>query len=120
VEAITPVHALPRLPVARVLWKPEPDMETACAAWLLAGGAHHTVYSQNIKKETLQDFAENEAKYNHALAVRLHNAISLLPALRVKWGEDVVKYLFKHLYLFYKTKMIKKLDTSYNIKPANE
>ena len=58
VEAITPVHALPRLPVARVLWKPEPDMETACAAWLLAGGAHHTVYSQNIKKETLQDFAE--------------------------------------------------------------
>jgi L-arabinose isomerase len=58
VEAITPVHALPRLPVARVLWKPEPDMETACAAWLLAGGAHHIVYSQNIKKETLQDFAE--------------------------------------------------------------
>ena len=73
-----------------------------------------------FKKISLQDFAENEAKYNHALAVRLHNAISLLPALRVKWGEDVVKYLFKHLYLFYKTKMIKKLDTSYNIKPANE
>jgi hypothetical protein len=73
-----------------------------------------------FKKISLQDFAENEAKYNHALAVRLHNALSLLPALRIKWGEDVVKYFFKHLYLFYKTKMIKKLDTSYNIKPANE
>jgi L-arabinose isomerase len=33
-------------------------METACAAWLLAGGAHHTVYSQNIRTEILQDFAE--------------------------------------------------------------
>jgi L-arabinose isomerase len=33
-------------------------METACTAWLLAGGAHHTVYSQNISTETLQDFAE--------------------------------------------------------------
>jgi len=58
VEAITPFHALPRLPVARVLWKPEPDMETACTAWLLAGGAHHTVYSQNISPMILQDFAE--------------------------------------------------------------
>jgi L-arabinose isomerase len=58
VEAVTPLHNLPKLPVARVLWKPQPDMETACAAWLLAGGAHHTVYSQNISTRTLQDFAE--------------------------------------------------------------
>jgi L-arabinose isomerase len=58
VEAITPVHPLPNLPVARVLWKPQPDMETACAAWLIAGGAHHTVYSQNVSATVLQDFAE--------------------------------------------------------------
>jgi L-arabinose isomerase len=58
VEAVTPVHTLPNLPVARVLWKPKPDMETACTAWLIAGGAHHTVYSQNISTETLKDFAE--------------------------------------------------------------
>jgi L-arabinose isomerase len=58
VEAVTPVHNLPNLPVARVLWKPLPDMETACTAWLLAGGAHHTVFSQNISTEILQDFAE--------------------------------------------------------------
>jgi len=58
VEAVTPVHDLPKLPVARVLWKPMPDMKTGCAAWILAGGAHHTCYSQNLTPEHLQDFAE--------------------------------------------------------------
>lgn len=58
VEAIAPKHDLPKLPVARVLWKPYPDMKTACAAWILAGGAHHTCYSQNLTSEHLLDFAE--------------------------------------------------------------
>lgn len=58
VTAVKPVNKLPRLPVARVLWKPMPDMETGCTAWILAGGAHHTCYSQNLSTETLQDFAE--------------------------------------------------------------
>ncbi len=58
VTAVKPQHALPKLPVARVLWKPLPDMQTACAAWILAGGAHHTCYSQNLTKNHLQDFAE--------------------------------------------------------------
>ncbi|MCC6286891.1 MAG: L-arabinose isomerase [Chitinophagaceae bacterium] len=58
VEAVDPVNALPKLPVARVLWKPYPDMKTGCAAWILAGGAHHTCYSQNLTAEHLQDFAE--------------------------------------------------------------
>ncbi|CAN5332891.1 L-arabinose isomerase [soil metagenome] len=58
VEAITPPHELPKLPVARVLWKPYPDMQTGCAAWIYAGGAHHTCYSQNLTSEHLQDFAE--------------------------------------------------------------
>ncbi len=58
VEAIAPKHDLPKLPVARVLWKPFPDMQTGCAAWILAGGAHHTCYSQNLTSEHLQDFAE--------------------------------------------------------------
>ena len=57
VEAVKPVHDLPRLPVARVLWKPYPDMQTGCAAWILAGGAHHTCYSQNLTSEHLEDFA---------------------------------------------------------------
>jgi L-arabinose isomerase len=58
VEAVAPQHDLPKLPVARVLWKPYPDMKTGCAAWILAGGAHHTCYSQNLTSEHLQDFAE--------------------------------------------------------------
>jgi L-arabinose isomerase len=58
VEAVKPEHDLPKLPVARVLWKPYPDMYTGCAAWILAGGAHHTCYSQNLTAEHLQDFAD--------------------------------------------------------------
>jgi len=58
VEAVKPEHDLPKLPVARVLWKPYPDIFTGCAAWILAGGAHHTCYSQNLTSEHLQDFAD--------------------------------------------------------------
>ncbi|MBE7177539.1 MAG: L-arabinose isomerase [Mucilaginibacter polytrichastri] len=58
VEAIAPEHDLPKLPVARVLWKPLPDMKTGCAAWLLAGGAHHTGYSQNLSSEHMEDLAD--------------------------------------------------------------
>jgi len=58
VEATDPLQALPKLPVARVLWKPYPDMNTACAAWIYAGGSHHTCYSQNLSTEHLQDFSE--------------------------------------------------------------
>jgi L-arabinose isomerase len=58
VEAVEPQHDLPKLPVARVLWKPYPDMKTGCAAWIYAGGAHHTAYSQNLTAEHLQDFAD--------------------------------------------------------------
>lgn len=58
VEAVKPEHDLPNLPVARVLWKPYPDMYTGCAAWILAGGAHHTCYSQNLRAEHLEDLAD--------------------------------------------------------------
>jgi len=58
VLAVKPEQDLPKLPVARVLWKPYPSMKTGCAAWILAGGAHHTSYSQNITASHLQDFAE--------------------------------------------------------------
>jgi len=57
VQAVRPPQDLPKLPVARVLWKPYPDMQTGCAAWILAGGAHHTCYSQNLGAEHLEDFA---------------------------------------------------------------
>ncbi|GAB4023071.1 L-arabinose isomerase [Spirosoma koreense] len=58
VEAVEVPEALPKLPVARAIWKPLPDMQTGCAAWILAGGAHHTVYSQNLTTEHIDDFAD--------------------------------------------------------------
>lgn len=58
VECVAPAHELPKLPVARVLWRPLPDLKTATAAWIYAGGAHHTVLSQALSTEHLEDFAE--------------------------------------------------------------
>jgi len=58
VEAIEIEENMPNLPVARVLWEAKPDLQTAAAAWIYGGGAHHTCYSQNISAESLEDFAE--------------------------------------------------------------
>jgi L-arabinose isomerase len=58
VEAVQPEHDLPNLPVARVLWRAKPDLATAAAAWIYAGGAHHTGYSQSLTAEHMDDFAE--------------------------------------------------------------
>ena len=51
-------HPLPRLPVARAVWMPRPDLRTAVEAWLIAGGAHHTVLTRAIDPEPLADLAE--------------------------------------------------------------
>ena len=48
---------LPKLPVARAVWRCKPDFKTAIAAWIYSGGAHHTVYSYSLKTEFLEDFA---------------------------------------------------------------
>lgn len=58
VEAVAPDAPLPKLPVARALWLPHPNLKIAAAAWIYAGGAHHTVYTQALTTEHLQDFAE--------------------------------------------------------------
>jgi L-arabinose isomerase len=58
VEAVAPDHALPNLPVARVLWDPKPNMQVAAQTWILAGGAHHTVFSKAITTEYIEDLAD--------------------------------------------------------------
>lgn len=58
VDAVTPPQALPKLPVGHALWEPQPSLEKAAAAWIYAGGAHHTVYTQSVSLETLMDYAE--------------------------------------------------------------
>ncbi len=58
VESVQPDQQLPNLPVARVLWDPMPDLSVAASAWIQAGGAHHTVYSQALDTSFMEDFAE--------------------------------------------------------------
>jgi L-arabinose isomerase len=58
VDAIAPPQPLPKLPVARAVWECKPDFKTACAAWIYAGGAHHTGYSYAVTTEHIEDFAE--------------------------------------------------------------
>lgn len=58
VDAIVPPHPLPKLPVARAVWKCRPDFKTACAAWILAGGTHHTGFSYSVTTEHIEDLAE--------------------------------------------------------------
>ncbi len=57
-DVVEPPEPLPRLPVARAVWVPRPNLRTAAAAWIYAGGAHHTGFSQALRMEHLQDFAE--------------------------------------------------------------
>jgi L-arabinose isomerase len=58
VDVVAPDAPLPKLPVARALWIPRPDLKTAAAAWIHAGGAHHAGYSQPVTAKHLEDFAE--------------------------------------------------------------
>jgi L-arabinose isomerase len=58
VDVVPPDASLPKLPVARVVWVPKPNLKVAAAAWILAGGAHHTGFSMALTAEHLEDFAE--------------------------------------------------------------
>ena len=58
VDIVPPDEPLPRLPVARAVWLPHPNLKVAATAWILAGGAHHTGFSQAVSVEQLEDYAE--------------------------------------------------------------
>jgi L-arabinose isomerase len=57
VDVVKAEHPLPRLPVARAVWRPRPDLRTAAAAWIHAGGSHHTSFGFPVTVEHLRDFA---------------------------------------------------------------
>lgn len=57
VEVVTPPASLPKLPVARAVWEPAPDLPTAAAAWIYAGGSHHPVFSQALSTEHYDDLS---------------------------------------------------------------
>ncbi len=58
INVIPPEAPLPKLPVARMLWKPYPNLQTSAEAWILAGGGHHTAFSNIISTEMLRDWCE--------------------------------------------------------------
>jgi L-arabinose isomerase len=58
IDVIDPPHQLPKLPVARAVWRPRPDLASAAEAWILAGGPHHTGFSRALEMQHLVDLAE--------------------------------------------------------------
>jgi L-arabinose isomerase len=58
VDIVKPDADLPELPVARVVWVPKPNLKVGAAAWILAGGAHHTGFSMALTAEHIEDFSE--------------------------------------------------------------
>ncbi len=58
VDVIQPEKPLSKLPVASAVWIPRPSLKVAAKSWILAGGAHHTGFSQSVTTQHLQDFAE--------------------------------------------------------------
>ena len=58
VQVVDPTDPLPRLPVARAVWRPEPDLATSTESWLVCGGPHHTVLSTALTAEHLGDLAD--------------------------------------------------------------
>jgi L-arabinose isomerase len=57
IECVKPIMEMPNLPVARVMWRPQPDLLTGIECWITAGGAHHTVLSYDVTAEQMKDFA---------------------------------------------------------------
>ncbi len=80
---------LPNLPVARAVWVPKPSLKVAAAAWILAGGAHHTGFSQSVTSAHLADFAEMSG-----MEFLLIGAETKIPAFKneIRWND-----LYYHL-----------------------
>ncbi|GAA1303009.1 L-arabinose isomerase [Planotetraspora silvatica] len=58
IDVVAPLEPLPRLPVARAVWRPQPDLRTSTESWLTAGGPHHTVLSAAVGAEELTDLSD--------------------------------------------------------------
>jgi L-arabinose isomerase len=76
--------SMPKLPVARALWRPYPNLREAAESWILAGGAHHSVYSTALGAEYFRDWAEIMG-IEFVLIGKNTNPVRLRDELR--WGE---------------------------------
>jgi L-arabinose isomerase len=66
IKVVEPNEALPKLPVAHAVWEPKPTLAISAEAWMLAGGSHHTVLTNSVSLETIEDFARM-AKVEHVI-----------------------------------------------------
>ncbi|KTS33606.1 L-arabinose isomerase [Pantoea dispersa] len=84
VDTIEQPQALPKLPVARALWRAQPSLATASEAWILAGGAHHTVFSQALDVEDMYLYGEL-----HGIEVLVIDDETRLPAFKdaLRWND---------------------------------
>lgn len=84
VDTIEQPKPLPKLPVARAIWRAQPSLATAAEAWILAGGAHHTVFSQSLNSDYLRLYAEM-----HNIEFLLIDNDTTLPAFKneIRWNE---------------------------------
>ena len=84
IDTVKTPHSLPKLPVANALWKAQPDLPTASEAWILAGGAHHTVFSHALNLNDMRQFAEM-----HDIEITVIDNDTRLPAFKdaLRWNE---------------------------------
>jgi len=92
VDTVEQPHPLPKLPVARAIWKAQPDLPTAAEAWILGGGAHHTVFSQALNLEHMRLYAEM-----HNIELLVIDNQTTLPAFKdaLRWNEVYYKICAK-------------------------
>jgi len=84
VDVVAPPHALPKLPVAHAVYTPLPDFYRGTEAWIHAGGAHHTVFSQGVSVQQLRTFAEMfDIEFVH---IGAHTQISQLKQ-ELRWND---------------------------------
>jgi len=87
---------MPKLPVARVLLKPRPDLPRAAECWIIAGGAHHTGYSRFVKTEWMRDWAEMAGIEFLLIGARTEPRSSARRSAGTKsptgWGSSMGKY----------------------------
>ncbi len=84
VDVVPPDEPIPHLPVARAVWKPRPDLATSAAAWLTAGGAHHTAMTTQVGIDVITDFAEIAG-----MELLIIDENTTLPAFRneLRWNQ---------------------------------
>jgi len=90
IETVTIENEMPRLPVARALWKPYPSLCEAAEAWILCGGTHHSVYTSALTAEYFRDWAEI-CGIEFVLIDKNTNVNRLRDELR--WGQAYYEHL---------------------------